>query len=275
MRFARLGQGLVHRRRLVVVVFAIGFVLAAVTGSDVSDKLSTGGFEDPSADSTAATDLLDEVFDAGEPNVVLLVTATDGTVDDPDVVAAATELTDELAAFEGVDEVVSYWSLGNAPPLRAGDSSSALVLARLGGTEDDLDDNSRLIMEQLTIDADDTSGPITVGVGGRDAVFTEVGDSITSDLAKAELIAFPITLILLLFVFRSLVAATLPLAVGAIAIVGTFVVLEVLAGMTTVSIFALNLTTALGLGLAIDYSLFVVSRVSRGTRRQVSPPTKR
>ncbi len=183
MRFARLGQGLVHRRRLVVVVFAIAFVLAAATGSDVADKLSTGGFEDPSADSTAATDLLDEVFDAGEPNVVLLVTATDGTVDDPDVVAAATELTDELAAFEGVDEVVSYWSLGNAPPLRAGDSSSALVLARLGGTEDDLDDNSRLIIEQLTIDADDTSGPITVGVGGRDAVFREVGDTIKSDLA--------------------------------------------------------------------------------------------
>jgi putative drug exporter of the RND superfamily len=260
MRFAKLGGGLVRRRRIVVALFAIGFLLAAATGTDVADKLSTGGFEDPSADSTRARDLLDETFDAGEPSVVLLVTAAEGTVDDPEVAAAGLAVTEQLAAIDGVDEVVSYWSLGNAPPLRAGDGSSALVLARLGGEEDELDAQSQAIIDQLTSDADETGAPISVGVGGRDAVFTEVGDTITSDLAVAELIAFPITLLLLLFVFRSLIAALLPLAVGAFAIVGTFVVLEVLAELTTVSIFALNLTTALGLGLAIDYSLFVVSR---------------
>jgi putative drug exporter of the RND superfamily len=260
MRFAKLGAALVRWRRIVVALFAIGFVLAAATGTDVADKLSTGGFEDPSADSTRARDLLDETFDAGEPSVVLLVTAAEGTVDDPEVAAAGVAVTEQLAAMDGVDEVVSYWSLGNAPPLRAGDGSSALVLARLGGEEDELDAQSQAIIDELTSDADETGAPISVGVGGRDAVFTEVGDTITSDLAVAELIAFPITLLLLLFVFRSLIAALLPLAVGAIAIVGTFVVLEVLAQLTTVSIFALNLTTALGLGLAIDYSLFVVSR---------------
>ena len=81
-----------------------------------------------------------------------------------------------------------------------------------------------------------------------------------SDLQRAEMIALPVTLLLLVVVFGSVVAALLPLAVGILAIIGTFAVLQVMTTFTDVSIFSLNLTTALGLGLAIDYSLFVVSR---------------
>jgi putative drug exporter of the RND superfamily len=99
-----------------------------------------------------------------------------------------------------------------------------------------------------------------VEVGGRAAVFHEVGHVIEQDLIRAELIALPITLILLVLVFGSVVAALLPLAVGVIAVMGTFAILFALSGVTDVSIYALNLTTALGLGLAIDYSLFMVSR---------------
>jgi len=87
-----------------------------------------------------------------------------------------------------------------------------------------------------------------------------VGDTIEGDLVRAEAIAFAITLVLLLFVFGSVVAALLPLAVGAVAVLGTFRVLQLLTGVTDVSIYAMNLTTALGLGLAIDYSLFIISR---------------
>jgi RND superfamily putative drug exporter len=256
MRFARLGQFLVHRRRWVLVLGLLAMVTAGALGADVASKLSSGGFEDPDADSTKASEILDEEFAAGEPNVVLLVRAGSGSVDDPDVTAAGTGITDRLAATDGVTDVVSYWSLGSPTPLRADDATSALVLARVDGTEDEIRDRVDEIRE--TFSADD--GDVTVGVSGREAVFAEMGETIESDLARAELIAFPLTLILLIFVFRSLVAAVLPLAVGALAIVGTFFVLEVVAGFTTVSIFALNLTTAMGLGLAIDYSLFVISR---------------
>jgi putative drug exporter of the RND superfamily len=259
MRFARLGRFLVRRRRIVAALAVVGFLATGALGSDVADKLSTGGFEDPSADSARARDLLDEQFGAGQPNVVLLVRAVDVDVDDPAVVAAGAEVADRLAAYPGVREVVSYWSLGNAPPLRADDGSSALVLARVDGSEDEVDEQIEAIVDEFAHD-DGRSGPVRVGVGGRDATFQEVGTTIERDLTRAELIAFPLTLLLLLVVFRSVVAALLPLAVGALAIVGTFFVLEVLAGFTTVSIFALNLTTAMGLGLSIDYSLFVVSR---------------
>jgi putative drug exporter of the RND superfamily len=259
MRFARLGRFLVRRRRIVAALAVVGFLTTGALGSDVADELSTGGFEDPSADSARARDLLDEQFGAGEPNVVLLVRAVDADLDDPAVVAAGAEVADRLAAYPGVGEVVSYWSLGNAPPLRADDGSSALVLARVEGTEDEVDEQIEAIVDEFAHD-DGRAGPVRVGVGGRDATFQEVGTTIERDLTRAELIAFPLTLLLLLVVFRSVVAALLPLAVGALAIVGTFFVLEVLAGFTTVSIFALNLTTAMGLGLSIDYSLFVVSR---------------
>src|SRR5262249_15852157 len=103
-------------------------------------------------------------------------------------------------------------------------------------------------------------GPITVRVGGFAEVNRQINHNVEQDLVRAELIAFPITLVLLIVVFGSVVAAGLPLLVGVLAIVGTFLVLLVVASLTDVSIFALNLTTGLGLGLAIDYSLFIVSR---------------
>ena len=256
MRFARLGQFLVARRRWVLVVGLLAVIAAATLGADVASKLSNGGFDDPSSDAAKATHLLDDHFGAGEPNVILLVHADNGSVDDPAVATAAQNVTQNLAAASGVSDVVSYWSLGSPPPLRADDASSALVLGRINGSEDEVRDSVDAIRDQFTFD----DGTITVGVSGREAVFAEIGETIKKDLALAELIAFPLTLILLIFVFRSVIAAVLPLAVGGLAIVGTFFVLEVLAGLTTVSIFALNLTTAMGLGLAIDYSLFVISR---------------
>jgi RND superfamily putative drug exporter len=256
MRFVALGRALVRLRWVVVVAAAVFFVVAGVIGADVATKLSSGGFEDPGAESTRARQVLDEQFDAGEPNVVLLVRPQQGTVDDPAVAAAGLAVTAELADVEGVTDVTSYWSLGSPPPLRADDASSALVLGRVTGTEDEVDERVGAI--SAAFDRDDAL--VSVQVGGQQEAFRQIGEQIESDLKLAELIAFPLTLLLLVFVFRSVVSASLPLLVGGLAIVGTFLVLEVLAGVTTVSIFALNLTTALGLGLAIDYSLLVVSR---------------
>ncbi len=258
MRFARLGQFLVRRRWWVLVLAAVFFVGAGAYGGDVAKRLSNGGFSDPTSESARAEAYLSETLGSGTPNVVLVVkpTASGVTVDDPAVQAAAREITAELAATPGVTQAVSYWSLDNAPPLRSTTADSALILARTTGNEDE----TRLHVTEIADRFNRQGAVITTQVGGISETFHEVATTIEHDLGLAELIALPITLLILLFVFRSVVAASVPLVIGGFSIVGTFVVLKVLSSVTDVSIFALNLTTALGLGLAIDYSLLLVSR---------------
>ena len=225
-------------------------------GGDVATRLSNGGFDDPNAESTLARDRLLDSLGTGSPNVVLLVTADDGTVNDPAVAAAGQALTDELAAEPGVTEVASYWSLGSPPPLANAGGTRALVLGRIVGTDDEVRERIKTLSPAFTRDG----GGISVEVTGQAEVFRQVGSTIEDDLKTAEMIALPITLLLLIFIFGSVVAALLPLAIGIFSVFSTFLVLRILTDITDVSIFALNLTTALGLGLAIDYSLFIVSR---------------
>jgi RND superfamily putative drug exporter len=259
------------RARFVLVGAVVFFALAAALGGGVADRLLTGGFEDPASESSQAADLLDERFGTGVPNLVLLVTAEDGDVDSPAVAQAGRDLTDRLAAEPDVVNVVSYWSEGGAPPLRTEDGDRALIVGRIDGADDDaIEDRIAELTPQFRTEAGD-AGPITVGVGGYAETFHEVGTTLEEDLPRAELIALPITLILLVLIFGSVVAATLPLAIGVLSIVGTFFVLRIIAELTDVSIYALNLTTALGLGLAIDYSLFVVSRYREELRSGYDP----
>lgn len=251
---AALARVAIARRRLVLVLAVVAFALAGAVGGGVAAELHSGGFEDPDSESARADAALEDVFGAGVPNVVLLVRATEGTVDD--LAEVGTALGEELAAEPDVTEVISYWTLGGAPPLRSADRTEALVLARIDGDDDHVTERIEAISPAFTRAGDGYE----VAVGGYAEVFRQVGESIKEDLLRAELIAVPITLVLLLFVFRGVVAALLPLAVGGLSVVSTFVVLRVINSLTEVSIFALNLTTAMGLGLAIDYSLFVVSR---------------
>jgi RND superfamily putative drug exporter len=264
----RLAEFLVRRRRRVLVTAVIGFLAAGVGGGNVAEHLSGGGFEDPGAESTQATDILNDSFDQGEPNVVLLVTAEAGSVDAGDVAAAGTALTEEIGAEEGVDAAVSYWSLGSPPPLRSRDGSQALVLARIAGSDDEVDERVEEIGPKYARPA---NGVIKVEVGGMAETFRQMGSTIEADLGRAELLALPFILVLLVLVFGSVVAATLPLAVGILAIIGAFLGIRVIAAVTDVSIFALSLITFLGLGLAIDYSLFIVSRFREELRRGLEP----
>ena len=265
----RLAHLSVRRSWRVVIAAALFVVVAGALGGGVAENLTSGGFEDPATESSRADDALAERFDTGVPNVILLVTATDGDVDAPEVAAAGQALTDELAAEAGVTDVLSYWSEGNAPPLRSEDGNRALVVARIEGDDDAVDER----IEELgpAYQRAGNGEPISVEVGGFAQVFHEVGTTIEEDLVTAEMIALPITLVLLVLIFGSLVAASLPLIVGVMSIVGTFLVLQVLSGLTDVSVYALNLTTALGLGLAIDYSLFIVSRYREELRAGHEP----
>jgi RND superfamily putative drug exporter len=254
--FIRLGRLAVRRRRLILALTVLFVVGAGAVGSRVFTSLSEGGFEDPSSESYQARQFLEKELGGGDPDLVLVLDALGGDVDAPAVEAAARGLTTELEADDHVAEVVSYWSLGQAPLLRDKQGDSALVLVDVDGTEEEVNDAAAAIVD----DHAGPRGPIDVAVGGRAAVADAIREQVKSDLARAEALAVPATLVLLVMVFGGLVAAALPLAVALLAMIGTFLALFVLAQVTDVSIFSINLTTALGLGLAIDYSLFMISR---------------
>ena len=262
-----LGRFVVRRRMAVLVAALLTMVVAGAVGGGVAQHLTGGGFEDPGAESAQARELLEDTFGARNPNVVLLVTSADGSVDSAAAAAAGTALTAELGAEAGVAQSFSYWTLGSPPPLRSNDGSQALVLASIDGTEDEVMDRIKVLSPKYTR----TDGDISVAVGGFAEVFRQVSEQIEHDLVRAELISLPIILVLLVVVFGSVVAASLPLGIGALAVLGTFLVLRALASVTDVSIYALNLTTAMGMGLAIDYSLFVISRYREELRAGLAP----
>ena len=260
---ARLGSFVVERRRFTLIGVLLLTIAAAVYGGGVAKNLIAGGFEPAGAESVEAAELIEDTFGQVQPNVVLVVTAADGDVTTDVSRAAGTEVTDFLANFDHVDQAVSYWSLGDPPPLRGSGEDKALVLAHVEGTETEAIERADDLVDALqdaVADGAVGGGSVTVQAGGLAVVNAEVTSTIERDLRTAEMIAIPVTLVLLVWVFGSIVAALLPLAVGIFSILGTFAVLQVIAQFTEVSIFALNATTALGLGLAIDYSLFIVSR---------------
>jgi RND superfamily putative drug exporter len=251
----RLAGLAVARRRLVLVVTALFLAIAGAFGGGVAAELSGGGFDDPDSESVRAAQVLEERFGAGAPNLALLVSAPDG-VDDPAAVAAGQALVARLAAEPGVTEVTSWWTSGRPDALKARDGSSAVVLARLTGA----DDAAVTRVEELAPDYRGEFQGLQVEVGGQAEVFSEVGHTIERDILRAEAIAIPITVVLLVLVFGSAVAAGLPLLIGVLSILGTFLTLHLLVQVTDVSVYSVNLATSLGLGLGIDYALFMVTR---------------
>ncbi|MDQ3913949.1 MAG: MMPL family transporter [Actinomycetota bacterium] len=252
----RLGRFIAnHPRRLLVGTFVF-VALGGLVAPSVSGHLSSGGFDDPSSESAHAAARIERIFGVGDPDVVLLVEARAGSVDDAAVRRDGLALTNSLRDEEGVLRVDSYWTLGGAPPLRSTDGTKALVLANLEGSQNDKHE----LLDELSPRYSGANDSVRVSVTGFAEIYRQVTAQVEEDLVRAELVAIPILLVLLLFVFRSPVAAALPLGVGMVAVVGTLLVLRGVAALTEVSIFALNLTTGMGLGLGIDYSLFVVSR---------------
>ncbi|GAA2396037.1 MMPL family transporter [Streptomyces coeruleofuscus] len=243
------------RPRLSLLVALVLTALAVLAGSGVADRLGAGGWEDPAAESTYATKALEREFPGSQPNLLLLVDAGDASVDDPAVAARAERLAERLADEKGVTGVGSYWQSGT-PALRAEDGHEALIAARITGDEKTAGET----LERIAPHYRGVHGPVEVTVGGPVAVRHEMQTVIQEDLTRAELIALPVTLVLLVMVFGSAVAALLPLGIGIVAILGTNAILRGLTELTDVSVFAINLTTALGLGLAVDYALFIVRR---------------
>ncbi|WP_231648303.1 MMPL family transporter [Saccharothrix sp. NRRL B-16348] len=233
---------------------ALFVVAAGLFGATVTDKLSAGGYTPESAQSTQAERFLADNFQAGAPDLVLLVRTPD-SVDDPDSSAAAGRLEDRLTAMNGVSSVQSYWNTG-APSLRSEDGRSALITAVFEGDEGDATRLAKDILPTVTGQQDG----LEVQATGRAAVNIEDVEQANEDLARAEVIGGPITVLILLLTFGSLVAVGMPLVIAAVSVVGTLALLTALTSVLDVSVFAFNLTTALGFGLAVDYALFIVMR---------------
>ncbi|GGO88718.1 MMPL family transporter [Wenjunlia tyrosinilytica] len=240
--------------RLSLLLALLFVVFAVVAGSGVADHMKSGGWEAPDSESAYASAELDKLFPSARPNVVLLVRA-DGGADSPAAAGEGKELAHRLATEKSVVGVTSYWDT-KAPALRAKDGGQALIAARVEGD----DNEAGKVLERIQHTYEGKHGRLDVSFGGITAVRHEMQQTIQDDLVAAEAIALPITLVLLVMVFGSAVAALLPLGVGIVAILGTNAILRGLTTFTDVSVFAQNLTTALGLGLAIDYALFIVRR---------------
>jgi uncharacterized membrane protein YdfJ with MMPL/SSD domain len=246
-RLASLADG--HARRILIVA-GIFFVTAGIVGGSVADRLDPYGAEDPATESVQANKLL-EGSGYREASVVVLI--EDAPVSDPATRKRVEAIARELRARQDVASVTGYYDTRRRDFVsRAGDAT--YLIAGLRPTDDKEAQDAGQAIEDLL------AARPGVEVGGSAVAAAQVNEQVEEDLRTAELLAFPLLLLLSLLFFRSLVAALLPLLVGALTIIGTFLLLRAASEATSISIFALNLVTGLGLGLAIDYSLFVVSR---------------
>jgi uncharacterized membrane protein YdfJ with MMPL/SSD domain len=239
-----------RRARWVIVLSALCFIAAGALGAGVADRLDPYQADDPDTESVQAREQLE---DAGYRPTAVVVLIEDVKLDSREGRERVESIAREVRRDPDVTEVTGYYETGSRDFVSR-DGDATYLAVRLAPTEDgETQDVGERIAESL-------NGEPGVTVGGSAVAQQEVNEQVEEDLRKAELLAFPILFGLSLLFFRSLVAALLPLLVGALAIVGTFLMLRVASEVTSVSIFALNLVTGLGLGLAIDYSLFIVSR---------------
>jgi uncharacterized membrane protein YdfJ with MMPL/SSD domain len=249
---SRLATFLQSNGRRVLMVAVVLAAIAAVLGAGVSKRLSPYGSNDPATQSVQATNRFQAATGRQiDPGVVALVSS--GDVRSPAARQRVQSVAAKLSAQPDVASVASFYTTNN-PAMVARDGRATYVVAYFEAVSDTrLSDDAKLIESRFASERD-------VKLGGDAIANAQVGTQVGNDLAHAELLAFPLIFLLSLLFFRSVVASLLPPLLGGLAIVGTFFLLRVISTFTDLSVFALNLTTGLGLGLAIDYSLFIVSR---------------
>ncbi|ORA15542.1 MMPL family transporter [Mycobacterium asiaticum] len=243
-------------RRIIGIALLV-FVAAAVFGIPVANSLSPGGFQDPHSESARAIATLSDKFGQSGQQMMILVTAPDGARSEQ-ARAVGTDLAGQLSRSPLVYNVSSAWT---APPEAAADliskdGKSGLIVVNLKGGENDAQKNAQTLSDDIVHDRDG----VTVRAGGSAMEYAQINKQNQADLLVMEMIAIPFSFLVLVWVFGGLLAAALPMALGALAVVGSMSVLRLVTFTTEVSIFALNLSTALGLALAIDYTLLIISR---------------
>ena len=256
--FDRLGHMVYRGRRWVLAAAAAVLVLGVTWGTGVFGAMTSSGFEDPGSESAAATARIESTVGRPGADVVVLYRFHGRPVSDPAFRAAVEEhvaaLPDRL-----VRSVTTAWSEGPAASsglVSANGRATYAVVGLVGTGDDEVMD----AYEELEPALRDAPPGLDVRLGGTAAIASDITTQVSEDIAKAEQLSMPILLVLLVVIFGGLTAASLPLAIGGLAILGSFTLLRVLTLVTDVSVFSINIVTMLGLGLAIDYALFVVSR---------------
>lgn len=232
-------------------------VLTAVFGIPVAAHLSAGGFQDPGSESARAAQMLSEKFQQSDQQLLFTVSHPAGAQS----AAASTVGTDIVTLLDASPNVLGVTSPWTSPPAAAAellstDGTTGLIMATMSGGENKAQDYAADLAKQVVGDRDG----VTVKAGGSSMIMKQINEQTMHDLIRMEMIAVPLSAVVLVWVFGGLAAAMLPLLVGVMAVLGAMSVLRLLTGFTEVSIFALNITTALGLALAIDYTLLIVSR---------------
>jgi RND superfamily putative drug exporter len=259
--FTRIADLTWKRPKLVLAGVGLFALLAVAFAHDVEHHLKAAGFSDPSSESERAARSLDNALGYDpNPGITMLVQAPDGgrlALRDPAFRRQVDNLATGVERVPGVGRVVDPLRDRRAgAELIARDGRSLVVATHLSTAE--LEDSGGIVAERVQAVVDRSR--LRVAIGGFAPSFNEVNDRTREDLTKAELIAFPLLALLLLIVFRGVVAAGIPLLLGGISIVGTLLVLRVMSVFVDTSLFALNIATGLSLGLAVDYALLMVSR---------------
>ena len=253
----------VYRFRRPIAILAVLFAIASASlASGVTGALSAGGWTDPDSESAAVADTLAEDFGAGGGTIVAVFRGPDGA----DARSAGFQSTitgslDRLVADERVDGTIG-WAETQDDRFISTDGTSAYVVVRLGITDEAAVDQ----MEELRALIDQPSG-VTLQLTGVAPATQDQAVQSEKELLQAETVSFPFAALILILVFSSLIAAGMPLLVAALAIPTTLGGVYLAAQVTELSIYVQNVATMLGLALAIDYSLFMVSRFREELRR--------
>ncbi len=256
--FEKLGHVVVRRRKSMVILFIVGVLTAGTFGSMVFSRLDSGGYSNPDSDSYQVYNYLNKNLKVADPNIVVVVDSGTLPITDPTVAAKAQVLETEMAKAPGVTKVISYWNTGGEKTLAATDGKAAYILVYGGGEA--FTPESQDMGAYFQKNFDGKRDGLTIYSGGVGVVGNAINKKIADDLKIAEAISIPLTFILLVLVFGAMAASAMPLIVGVSAILGAFFLLYLISLVTSVSVYALNLTTGLGLGLGIDYALLLVNR---------------
>ncbi|CAN2173813.1 COG2409 Predicted drug exporters of the RND superfamily [Candidatus Nanopelagicaceae bacterium] len=256
--FERLGHVLVKYRKIAVSLFVIGILLAGAIGTLIFSRLDSGGYSNPKSDSYKVYEYLRDELKVQDPAVVVVVDAGQTDVTDPLVSQKALALEKKMGQEDGVTKTVSFWSSGGEATLQSSDGKAAFIL--IYGKGEAFTPQSQKLGAIFQSKYDGKVDGLTLYAGGVGVVGNAITEKIGKDLKISEAISIPLTFILLAFVFGALAASAMPLIVGVAAILGAFFILYLFSLFTDVSVYALNLTTGMGLGLGIDYALLMVNR---------------
>jgi len=262
----KLGAFIVRRSKLSLWGFIALILLSTVWGFQAFGSLKAGGYDDPGSDSARVVNILRDDFKQAQPEIIILADFADGA-DQPASATTGKHLVDELKQISGVEKVTSYYTLGSPVSLRSDDGKAVYFFVDLNDSV-----NQASVAGKI---ADQYTGKYEgakLYVAGYAAMAHSINGAISKDLAAAESIAIPLTMLLLVFVFGGLVAAGLPMLVGGLAILGSFFFVWLATQFTDTSVFSVNLITGLGLGLGIDYALLMVNRFREERKRGTGVP---